>query len=303
MERGFLSSRDYQYQKPGYLVDNVPWQVEIKKRLEHELRSKSTDPHPTLGTEDIERLIIPEEEEEIPELKPEVPSAEELLEKAKEEATEKARDIEQSAKKNAFEILEQARWEANDIVAKAKEEAEKEIQLMKDSAAESGHREGHEKGRRDGFEKGREEGRQTYDELVRKWNSLLDGVASERKKLIGELHPLLIELVSNALTLCLKNEAEKSSNLVLGLAEEVLKKAQDRVHLKLHLNPEDVVEVETQKARLRLSVGAGMLELMPDARIEKGGCVLETEAGSVDARISTVVSQIKESLQAEFPQV
>jgi flagellar assembly protein FliH len=304
MKRGFLSSRDYQYQKPGYLVDNIPWQVEIKKRIEEEIRSKPTDPHPTLGTEDIRNLIIPEEEaeEEIPELKPEMPSAEELLEKAKEEAEEKARGIEQSAKKNAFEILERARWEANDIVAKAKEEAEKEIQLMKDTAAENGHREGLEKGRQEGFEKGREEGRHTYEELVRKWNGLLEGVASERRKLLGELQPLLVELVSKALTLCLKKEAEKSSNLVLGLAEEVLKKAQDRVHLKLHLNPADVGEVEAQKARLQLSVGAGALELMPDARIEKGGCVLETEAGSVDARLSTVVSRIKESLQAEFPQ-
>jgi flagellar assembly protein FliH len=302
MERGFLSSRDYQYLKPGYLVDNIPWQVEIKKRLEEEMRVKSSDPHPTLGTEEAQNLVIPKEEEveEIPELKPEVPSAEELLEKAKEEAEEKARDIEQSAKKNAFEILERARWEANDIVAKAKEEAEKEIQIVKDTTAENGHREGLERGKREGFDQGREEGRRTYDELVRKWNGLLEGIASERKKLIGELQPLLVDLVSKALTLCLKKEAEKSSHLVLGLAEEVLKKAQDRVRLRLHLNPADIAEVEDQKARLQLSVGAGSLELMPDARIEKGGCVLETEAGSVDARLSTVVSRIKESLQSEL---
>jgi flagellar assembly protein FliH len=305
MERGFLSSQDYQYQKPGYLVDNIPWQVEIKKRLEQEIRVKSTDPHPTLGTEEIQNLVIPEveeEEEEIPELKPEVPSAEELLEKAKKDAEEKAREIEQSAKKNAFEILERARWEANDVLTKAKDEAEKEIQIMKEAAAENGQREGLEKGRREGFDKGREEGRQTYDDLVRKWNGLVEGIAPERKKLLGELQPLLVELVSKALTLCLKKEAEKSSDLILGLAEEVLKKAQDRVHLKLHLNPADVREVESQKARLQLSVGTGALELMPDARIEKGGCVLETEAGSVDARLSTVVSRIKESLQAELPQ-
>jgi flagellar assembly protein FliH len=262
--------------------------------------TKSTDPHPTLGTEEIKNLVMPAEEEEIPELKPEEPSGEELLEKAKEEAEGKAREIEQSAKKNAFEILERARWEANDILTKAKEDTEKEIELMKDAAAENGHREGQEKGRREGFEKGREDGRQTYDDLIRKWNGLLEGIASERKKLLGELKPLLVELVSAALTLCLKKKAENSSDLVLGLAEEALKKAQDRVHLKLHLNPADVGEVETQKERLQLSVGTGALELMPDARIEKGGCVLETEAGTVDVRISSVVSRIKESLQAEY---
>ncbi|HJT24578.1 MAG TPA: FliH/SctL family protein, partial [bacterium] len=90
--------------------------------------------------------------------------------------------------------------------------------------------------------------------------------------------------------------------MVLDLAQEVIKKAQDQVHLKLHLNPEDVEEVEAQKEQLQLSVGAGELEIVPDARIERGGCVLETEAGSVDARLSTVVEQIKGSLSEGMSQ-
>ena len=87
--------------------------------------------------------------------------------------------------------------------------------------------------------------------------------------------------------------------MVVEFSREALSKAQDRVHLKLHLNPEDLREVELQKDQLKLSVGAGHLELVPDARIEKGGCLLETEAGSVDVRLPTLVSQAKEALSSD----
>jgi flagellar biosynthesis/type III secretory pathway protein FliH len=42
------------------------------------------------------------------------------------------------------------------------------------------------------------------------------------------------------------------------------------------------------------------MELVADARIERGGCLLETESGMVDVRLSTVVEQVKESLTAEM---
>lgn len=296
MSREVLSSQDYQYSQQGYLVDNTPWQEEIKRRLAEELKRRISDPHPTLDTDEFRPFMLPENAEATEAAKPVEPTAEEAAEKAKTEAQEKAKAIEQAARKNAFEILEQARWEANDLISKAKEEAEKEIQNLRETAGEEGRKQGFEKGLQEGNEKGREEGRQTYFEAVKKWNVMLETTIQERKKLLGELQPILVELLGEALHRCLKKEAKRHSQMVVDFAKEVIQKAQDQVHLKLHLNPEDIEEVEAQKDQLQLSVGAGELELVPDARIEMGGCVLETEAGSVDSRISTVVGQVKESL-------
>jgi len=62
------------------------------------------------------------------------------------------------------------------------------------------------------------------------------------------------------------------------------------------VNPADLEEFEANRERLQLTVGSGPLELVADARIEQGGCLLETEAGSIDARLTTIASQVKESL-------
>lgn len=303
MSREVLSDRDYQLSEPGYLIDNRPWQEEIKKRIEKETQALFVEARPTLGTEEFQPLFLPENPEaEVVEAAPAPPepTPEEILATAKQEAEEAAKAIEQGARKNAFEIVEQARWEANDIIAKAKEDAEKELQHLKETAQtagkEEGLKEGLEKGVREGFEKGKAEGLKTYLELIHKWNGLVEGAAVERKKTMADMEPLLIELVGDVLYKCLKKQAEGSSQMVVEFSREALKKAQDRVHLKLHLNPDDLKEVELQKDQLKLSVGAGHLELVPDARIEKGGCLLETEAGSVDVRLPTLVAQAKEAL-------
>jgi len=296
MSREVLSSRDYQPLEQGYLVDNIPWQEEIKKRLRQASVVKITETRPTLGPEEFQPLLLAETPEAMEEVKPPEPTAEELMAKAKMDAEETVKSIEQAAKKNAFEVVEQARWEANDLLAKAKEEVEKEIQQLKDAAGEEGRKEGLAKGLEEGLVKGREKGLEEYSSAIKKWYDLFEKTVEERKNAMADLKPLLVELVGETLYRCLKDESKKGSQVVLELAREALAKAQDLVHLRLHLNPEDVEEVRAQKERLQLSVGAGQMELVPDARIEKGGCVLETEAGSVDVRLSTVVSQIKDSL-------
>jgi flagellar assembly protein FliH len=189
--------------------------------------------------------------------------------------------------------------EAVEVARNAREEAEKEALAVKEVAAEQGRLEGFEQGRQEGFGQGQVEGKNSYADLTKNLTSVLTSLSEERKKIIADFQPLLIELVGESLKRCLKKESENSS-MVIEFVKEVLRKAQDRVDLKLHLNPADVGEIETQKKQLQLSVGAGELEIIPDARIERGGCLLETEAGSVDARIATIVDQVKETLNFEL---
>ncbi len=296
MSREVLSSQSYQYLENGYLIDNTIWQEEIKRRFNAEMAPKITEHRPTLNPEEFQPLLLPENPEAIEATKPVEPTEEEIAQKLKIDAQEEAKSIEQTARKNAYEIVETARWEASDLIAKAKDDVEKEIQRLKEKASEEGRKEGMEKGRLEGVENGREDGKKTYSEIIKKWNDLLTDMLMERKRLLEEFRPLLVELVGEALYQCLKKEAKRHSQVVIEMVREVLKKAQDRVMLKLHLNPEDVEEIEGQKEKLQLSVGAGEIEIVPDARIERGGCVLETEAGSVDGRLSTVVGQVKNSL-------
>jgi len=308
MSKSVLSKQQYQYSDQEYLVDNVSWQEELKRRSLEEMNRRQSLfvlPSPAsksgdgvaffpnnfglLNTELSENLITESEPD---------PTAEDILLKAREDAEAKASLIEEEARRKASEIEEGAKKQAEQLIERAKTSAQTEVQKIKQDAKETGYKEGREQGYQSGFEKGRAEGANTYSGKVKELIGVLQSATEERKRLLGEMQPLLIDLVGEALYECLKKKG-KSGNAVVHFVEEALKKAEGRVQLKVHLNPSDVEVVELEIQNLQLSMGAGEIELVPDARIEQGGCLLETEAGSVDVRLPTVVAQVKEALRNE----
>ncbi len=292
-----LSSRDYEYVDQGYLIDNGPWQEKIKKMAERQKTIGLVQSWPTLGVDEFKPDFLAEN--------PDAngvagqSSSVSVLTDVITESEEKAKVIEQNARKNAYEVVEKARWEAGEILNIAREEAEKESGAIREMAREQGHKEGLDKGKQEGFVEGEIAGKNSYSDSIKNLNGLMENLTIERKKLISDLQPLLVELVGEALKRCLNREAEKDG-LVVQLVQEALSKAQDKVHLKLHLNPDDMSEIEAHKKQLQLTVGAGEMELIADGRVERGGCFLETEGGTVDVRLNTVVDQLKESLMSEM---
>ena len=308
MSKSVLSKQQYQYSDRGYLVDNVSWQEELKRRSLEEMdrrqsllvlsspASKSSD-RAAFSPNDFGLLNTELSENLTTESGPD-PSVEDILLKVREDAEAKARLIEEEAQRKASEIEEGAKKQAEQMIEQAKTSAETEVRKIKQEAKEVGNKEGHEQGYQSGFEKGRTEAADTYSTKMKELIGVLQSTTEERKRLLGEMQPLLIDLVGEALYACLKKKG-KSGNTVVHFVEEALKKAEGCVQLKVHLNPSDVEMVESEVQNLQLSIGAGEIELVPDTRIEQGGCLLETEAGSVDVRLPTVVAQVKDALRVE----
>jgi flagellar biosynthesis/type III secretory pathway protein FliH len=292
-----LSKTDYQYVDQGYLVDNGPWQEEIKKRIERQNQSipKNGRSWPTLGTNEFQPMFLPENPEGQVGSEVGLDLSAIIGGVENEERNNEKQDVESQVR----EIIDQARLEAEKIIQAAKVESEKDAFLIKESAIEQGKKEGFEEGRREGFEQGSNEGKNGYSELVKNLTSIMAEMGDERKELIGELQPILVELVGESLKKCLKREAENGS-MVVEFVKDALLKAQDRVELKLHLNPLDADEIESHKKNLQLSVGTKALVIVPDARIDRGGCLLETEAGTVDVRIPTIIKQVKDSFARDL---
>jgi flagellar assembly protein FliH len=303
MGKSVLSDRQYQYSDQGYVVDNVYWQDEIKRRAWEEINRQQEDLKNAglaPAAPDFQAYVPESFGAEVPAVadaevaEPVVDEAEVMRAKT----AEAARQIEETAKAKADEIEKEAKLNAEKIISTAAETARVESEKIKTEAVENGQKEGRDLGYQAGLEAGAQEGKKTYSGVVSDLNSVFQKTVEERKKLLTEMKPLMIDLVGEALQACLKKKA-KNGAIVVHFVEEALRKALGRTKLMVHLNPADVEAVESEVQNLQLAVGAGEIELVPDARIEQGGCLLETEAGSVDAQLSTVVSQVKDVLRDE----
>jgi flagellar assembly protein FliH len=292
--RTVIHDREFQSSEKGYLVDNASWQEEIRRRAS--MSSAWTAPvFEEMGGASEAPVLEPAR------LDPKA-AFEEAIEKARREAaelTERAlQEARERAEGEAQAILDAARQEADRLKAEATAKAQQEKEELLRTAAQEGRAQGLETGKGEGLALGRSEGLREYQAKILAWDNLFKSAADQRHTALDDMDSLLVDLVGDALHRCLRREAQERPAMVVEMVRMVLQKAHDRVRLRVHLSPEDISLVEAAKGELQLSVGAGSIELVPDGRVEKGGCLLETEAGSVDARLGVLASQAQEALKS-----
>src|SRR4029079_2634120 len=84
---------------------------------------------------------------------------------------------------------------------------------------------------------------------------------------------------------------------VLGIVSGALLLNTDREHIVLEGNPGDFELVRHSAAGLRARVCCiSRMEVVSERRVEAGGCVVRTEAGEIDARVSSQLERVRQLL-------
>lgn len=267
--------------------------------------------------------------EEKPEVVEEVyqgPSAEDLRKEAEafrqgweiekqhllEEANAQADEIIKNAKDAAFEevkrktdeasvIKSDAQAQADEIIANAKSEAEKiiqdarlEEQKIKSDAKQDGFRQGHD----EGYSAGESE----IGRLVERLRKMVEALMLRREEILKETEQQIVELVILMTRKVVKIISETQKTAIMSNVLAALKKVKSRGNVILHVNLEDL-KLATANAdefikRVENIQGITVVE---DSTVEKGGCVVETDFGAVDARISSQLSELEEKIMEISP--
>ncbi|NYT26292.1 flagellar assembly protein FliH [Alcaligenaceae bacterium] len=180
-----------------------------------------------------------------------------------------------------------------------------EIQRLREAAQNRGHAEGyaaghaqgHEAGLREGREQGRQEGHDAgYAaghaeglEMARQEAERLHQITQACAQSIGDIEAATGDaLVSLALSVAeqvLRSALNTEPERILDLIRDVVHV--DGSHqglLRLRLNPADVDMVERY---LQQDATVAQWRLQADPAIERGGCVVETALGNIDATLQT----------------
>jgi flagellar assembly protein FliH len=92
-------------------------------------------------------------------------------------------------------------------------------------------------------------------------------------------------------------EIEVDEHAVLDRSREALRKIIGVEKIKIHVNPAD--EEYIREHRNELSAYADSVKeilIEADGKVERGGCIIESELGNIDARVSTQFELIEEAL-------
>jgi len=126
------------------------------------------------------------------------------------------------------------------------------------------------------------------DELIQS----LEKISAIRSTLVAQTEA---ELVRLALEIAQKVIHVEVSNhqVALELTRAALSRIPNRTPATVHLHPEDLAYVELNQHQLPTS---HVLTFVEDRSIGRGGCVVQTEMGEVDASIEQQFAEIEEKL-------
>lgn len=174
-------------------------------------------------------------------------------------------------------LRESARDEASRIVAEAEARAA-EIE-----------REASERGLAEGRERAAQEVARAVEPLREALASTLEEVEGLRAAVAARAERELVQLAIEIARKIVHREVSVDHEIALTLARVALARLHSHAVATLHLHPDDYHYVAAQRERLDAS---GTIEIVEDRSVGRGGCLVRTEMGDIDARIEHQFAEI-----------
>jgi flagellar assembly protein FliH len=205
-----------------------------------------------------------------------------------------AADLESASKiKEEFDkTLEKAKIEAERILEEAKNKGKKiieESKILTQTARESAEKEGMEIGQKNGYKAGLDQ----LTQILLEAKNTFEQALRERERLGKEAEPDLAQLAVKIAQRIIGSEISLNPNVVVNMIKANLERVKDRENVILKVHQEDVDTVKKNKEIfLKFIPEVRSVEIQTDPRIDRGGCIIETNLGTVDARIATQLEAI-----------
>lgn len=156
------------------------------------------------------------------------------------------------------------------------------------------------------YERGRQDGERALSEqLMRQRGELIELQNGVLKSLGGSVATVVAEceqaMVALALEIAGKLVAEMpvSTEMVEAAVREALASVEQNSKLVVLLNPMDFELLQAANAPVLLTdVGGERMKFQPSPQVTRGGCMIQTSFGIVDARRETKLEALKKSLNA-----
>jgi flagellar assembly protein FliH len=228
------------------------------------------------------------------------------------EAQAEAQTIKSSAENAAFEevkrktdqaqvIKQQALDEAAKIVADAEARAAEivaESRAKMDAQLKDGYDDGFKKGQEAGFREGNLEAQRLTDRL----HTIIERMMDKRQEILAETEQQIVDLVLLMTRKIVKVISENQRNVVVSNVVQALRKVKGRGEVIIRVNLNDVA-MTTQHIKDFLSAAENIknITVVEDSTVDRGGCVIETDFGSIDAKIVSQLNEIEQRILEVSP--
>lgn len=173
--------------------------------------------------------------------------------------------------------------EAKEVLEKAKEDIKIYLTRNKEECQKA-------------FEKAQEAG---FNKGLTEFNKQILHYEQKIKQMEHELQKMVLPLVLKAAKKIVGRELDTSPGTIIDIVRQTLKPVMQSHHIKIYVNKKDKELLENQKQEIKTSleqVQTFAIETRND--VERGGCIIETEAGIINASLENQWRALESAFEA-----
>lgn len=198
-------------------------------------------------------------------------------------------DYRRQVELEADQLLTQAREQAEALVRQAEAEAQ--------SLREQARREGYQLGLGEGEQAARERVNKEATALLSALRTVVDAAERARHTMVEQAREDILKLSLAIAEKIVRREVSSGPEVALRLLDELLPRWEGVQRLVVRCHPDDALPISQYLENLKPAEGdAFKVEVIPSESISRGGCLLESQFGQLDARLETRFKQVGRQL-------
>lgn len=138
----------------------------------------------------------------------------------------------------------------------------------------------------------RESAAATVEQLM----EIADSARGSKEQLMEEHEQDMVDLCLQMSEKVLQHEIEHGRYKIEEILQSAIKTVRDTTSATVKLNPRDHEVAESYVEEIRESQNIESVTIVPDDRVEPGGCHIETESGTVLSEVSDRLAKIEKEL-------
>jgi flagellar assembly protein FliH len=202
---------------------------------------------------------------------------------------EEAEAIIDSAARDAQALIRQAQESALDVVTQAKVHAVE----VENEARTRGHDEG--------YAAGKAAADAELTEMTATMRELIESARAQRHEIIETAEPELVRLAMAIAERVIHRQIADDPNVVVENVRQALTRLVSREMVTLRVNPADLETIRQHRDSIVTSSDVEHLRIVEDQRVDRGGVVVETDAGTIDAKVATQLREARRAIAADEP--
>jgi flagellar biosynthesis/type III secretory pathway protein FliH len=194
-----------------------------------------------------------------------------------------------NASRDAEALIRDAQERAASLIADAQTRV---VQIEKDA---------HDTGMEQGLSDGRASAQAEMEEMLETMRGLIEMARIERHKIIEQAEPEIVRLSTAIAERILHKHVSVDPATVLDMTRNAITRIVNRENVTVRVNPADIETMRENRDRLMLFNDIEHMRVIEDQRVDRGGVVIETEAGTIDAKVSTQLREVRRLLAVDEP--